>query len=129
MSAISRLKKKLATTHYRLLNRNTLLFAVNLNQRMKKLGMRNKDLAETIGTSPAYISKVLRGDANYTVETMAKLAHAVNADLDIRMYDKPVIGSLEFEIRRDPCPTSRIQVTMNDYTATNNDDYAPAISA
>ena len=35
------------------------------------------ELAKRLGSSPAYITKVLRGDINFTVETMVRLAKAV----------------------------------------------------
>jgi transcriptional regulator with XRE-family HTH domain len=37
------------------------------------------DLAGKLGTSKAYITKVFRGDTNFTIETLVKLARAVDA--------------------------------------------------
>lgn len=50
-------------------------------------------LAEAAGVSPAYITKVLRGDENLTVETMAKLALAMGGKVRIH------IAGLEAETR------------------------------
>jgi hypothetical protein len=44
-------------------------------------------LAEAAGVSPAYITKVLRGDENLTVATMAKLALAVGGKVRIHIAD------------------------------------------
>ena len=37
------------------------------------------DLAAKLGTSKAYITKVFRGDTNFTIETLVKIAGAVDA--------------------------------------------------
>jgi len=50
--------------------------------------MAQKDLAEKINTSSAYVTKVFRGDANFTIETMVKLARAVDGELQIRIEPK-----------------------------------------
>ena len=49
------------------------------------------DLAEKIGTSAAYITKVFRGDANFTIESMAKLSRATGGKLHIRIIDDNAI--------------------------------------
>ena len=63
-------------------------FAVALNDIMEAEGISRQELAERIGTSPAYITKVMRGDSNFTVDTMAKLAHAVSGHLCLRVVKK-----------------------------------------
>jgi len=51
-------------------------FALQLENFLKQMKMTQCDLAESMNRTPAYISKVLRGDANVTIETMVKLSHA-----------------------------------------------------
>jgi transcriptional regulator with XRE-family HTH domain len=63
-------------------------FALALEQRRRAANMTGADIAEKIGTSAAYISKVFRGDSNYTIETMVKLARATGGQLDIRLLDE-----------------------------------------
>jgi transcriptional regulator with XRE-family HTH domain len=60
-------------------------FALALEQRRRAANMTGADIAAKIGTSAAYISKVFRGDSNYTIETMVKLARATGGRLDIRL--------------------------------------------
>lgn len=52
---------------------------------METLGMTQADLARAIGKSPAYVSRILNGDTNFTLETMAALAMAVDGDIAIRL--------------------------------------------
>jgi transcriptional regulator with XRE-family HTH domain len=44
-------------------------------------------LADAAGVSPAYITKVLKGSENFTIETMAKLALAVGGKVRIHIAD------------------------------------------
>lgn len=63
-------------------------FSVALNRLFEKSGMSQKEVAEKLNTSPAYITKVFRGDANFTIETMTKLARAVDGQLQIHISPK-----------------------------------------
>ena len=83
-----KMKKKLAASYYRMVARNSLRFAVELNRRMKGRGIKLKQLANKVGLSPACISRVLRGDENLTLEMMAKLADAVGAEMEIQLRDE-----------------------------------------
>jgi len=70
------------------INQITLQFATALWNKMQANGIKPSELAKIIGTSPAYITKVLRGDANYTVETLYKLSKAVDCKIEINIVDK-----------------------------------------
>jgi len=60
-------------------------FSVALDRQRKTSGISGKDLAEKVGVSPAYISKVFRGDSNLTIETMVKLCSAAGGSLRIEV--------------------------------------------
>jgi transcriptional regulator with XRE-family HTH domain len=60
-------------------------FAMALDQQRKRQNMSLGELAQKLETSPAYITKVFRGDSNFTIDTMVKLARAVGAQLDIQL--------------------------------------------
>jgi transcriptional regulator with XRE-family HTH domain len=60
-------------------------FTEELARWMKEKKVSRSDLAARIGHSPAYITKVLRGNANFTAATMAKLAKAVGAEVRIHL--------------------------------------------
>lgn len=62
-------------------------FAMALERWRRDSGLSNTELAAKIGTSPAYITKVFRGDTNFTIETMSKLARACGGQLDIQIID------------------------------------------
>lgn len=56
-------------------------FAYRLESILKKEKISKKELAKTLNTSSAWVSKVLRGDANLTIDTMCKLVEAVGYQL------------------------------------------------
>lgn len=60
-------------------------FAVQVERHMDRCQINKRQLAERLGTSPAYITKVLRGDANLTIESLVKLARAVDGTLHIHV--------------------------------------------
>ena len=63
-------------------------FALTLEARRRSKGMTNADLAKKVGVSQAYISKVFRGDTNFTIETMVKLARATGGSLQLEIADE-----------------------------------------
>jgi len=62
-------------------------FAFELSKFIKASKMTNRDMADKLGTSPAYITKILKGDANFTIESMVKATRAANAKLHISIID------------------------------------------
>ena len=48
--------------------------------RMREAGVSRSDLARSIGATPAYISKLLRGATNFTLDTMVKIADALHCE-------------------------------------------------
>lgn len=62
-------------------------FSVELENQRRGSGMTYADIARKLGTSPAYISKVFRGDTNLTIDTMVKLSRAVGGKIRINVID------------------------------------------
>jgi len=63
-------------------------FTEELVARMKASGMTRSALAEKIGTSPAYVTKILRGDTNFTLDSMTRIAEALGCELSIGLPPK-----------------------------------------
>ena len=55
--------------------------AIKVKQRMDELNWTQKQLAEALGCTQQHISILLKGRANMTLETIAKLEEALNMDL------------------------------------------------
>jgi transcriptional regulator with XRE-family HTH domain len=60
-------------------------FAVALERRMSQQGITRAELARKLGTSAAAITQTLRGDANLSIERMARLAQALDAALHVHL--------------------------------------------
>ncbi|OPZ08232.1 MAG: helix-turn-helix protein [candidate division BRC1 bacterium ADurb.BinA292] len=52
-------------------------------------GLSQAELARRMGVSRAYVSKILNEQANFQMETIAKLAVALNREIHIRFHEKP----------------------------------------
>jgi transcriptional regulator with XRE-family HTH domain len=62
-----------------------LEFALELKRVMERDQVSNTELAQRLGVSKPMISKLLRGDANATIETMAKASKYLDGQLFIRI--------------------------------------------
>jgi len=58
-------------------------FSEALYVAMEDQGVTRAELARRLGTSQAYITRVLSGNANFTLKTMSKLALALGMQLDV----------------------------------------------
>lgn len=77
-------------------------FAVSVDALMKRKHINRSELARKMGTSLPYVTKVMRGDANFTLETMAKVAMALNATVDVRLVDNDASA---FIVKPVACPS------------------------
>ncbi len=62
-------------------------FTEDVCHAMERAGVSRAELGRRLGTSQAYVTKVLRGNANFTLKTMARLALALDSEL--RMHLAP----------------------------------------
>ena len=60
-------------------------FAAAVEQAMTAHGESRKALAERLAVTPAQVTRLLRGDANLTLESMARTAHALKMRLFIHL--------------------------------------------
>jgi transcriptional regulator with XRE-family HTH domain len=57
---------------------------------MKHQGVNKAELARRLGTSRAYITKLLQGSTNLTLESLVKISKALNCQLDIHLSNREV---------------------------------------
>ena len=70
-------------------------FTEELSRLMELRGMSRADLAAAIGSSSPYITKVLKGNVNFTLATMTKLARALGGV--VRIHIAPAGTRTEWE--------------------------------
>jgi transcriptional regulator with XRE-family HTH domain len=74
---------------------------------MRARGVSSAELARRMGTSRAYVSKVLAGERNFTVATMGKLAFALGMRLTVGLE------RLEAEERADMTPADEVRTAKS----------------
>jgi transcriptional regulator with XRE-family HTH domain len=62
-----------------------LEFTEGVVREMERQGVTRTELARRLGATPAYVTKILRGKANFTLETMVRLARALDAQLHVQL--------------------------------------------
>jgi DNA-binding phage protein len=55
---------------------------------MEEQKVSRAELARRLGTSRAYVTKLLGGNANFTLQTMAKVAMALGAQVHVHVADR-----------------------------------------
>lgn len=68
--------------------KNILDFTTKLFHLMEHRNISKKELAERLGTSQAYITKIFRGNANFTMASMTKFVQSLDAKLEIQVIPK-----------------------------------------
>ena len=80
-----------------------LEFTEELWRVMQEQGVSGTELGRRIGSSQAYISRVLNGGANFTLGSMTKLAMALGMELKMHLAPAHMITTW-----RDFTPTARV---------------------
>ncbi len=63
-------------------------FASEVARRMNEQKVSRAELARRLGTTRANVTKLLRGDARLKLQTMAKVAMALNAAVHVHVADR-----------------------------------------
>lgn len=77
-------------------------FTEDLCRLMKEQNVSRAELAKRIGTSRAYVTKLLGGNANFTLATMVKLAFALDGAVHVHIADKRAVTRWQDEIPGGP---------------------------
>lgn len=60
--------------------RRSQKIAMEMLDRMETLGVNQKELAQRMGCSPQYVSKILKGKENLSLETISKIEDALEME-------------------------------------------------
>lgn len=88
IKSFKQLKESLQQHDSYWVERSKLNFSIELNRLFKQRKISQQQLATRINTSSPYLTKVFRGDVNFTIETMVKLALAVDGELQIHIVPR-----------------------------------------
>lgn len=76
-------------------------------RRMKELGISKSELAKRMGVSPAQITKIIKGNQNMTLKTIAKLEYALDMNITYGFDNPRPFSSDDGNVVHFPAPTSR----------------------
>jgi len=61
--------------------------AINIAVALENQGISQRELAERMGCSPQYISRILKGEENLSLETICKLEQALNVSIMNNVFE------------------------------------------
>lgn len=73
-------------------------FSIELHALMVKRNLTKKDIAQRLGVSPAYVTKVFKGEANFTIGSMVRLAKSLNGKLQLHVVPEEEGVGLWFRV-------------------------------
>jgi plasmid maintenance system antidote protein VapI len=63
-------------------------FVEDIHRLMEEQNVSRAELARRLGTSRAYVTKLLGGNANFTLQTMVKISMALGAQVHVHVADR-----------------------------------------
>src|SRR5690625_1722646 len=87
-------------THDYRLEKAKLEFVRGISRLMAQHEISNAELARRLDSSPAYATKVMRGDSNFTLDSMVKISHALGSTLHVHVADSSADVRWRSEERR-----------------------------
>lgn len=73
--------------------------AKNIEILMTQQNLSNVELAEKLGCSKSYVTKLLRGDENLSIKTLAKIAIALDAEINAVFIPKVAYEEISRRVR------------------------------
>lgn len=101
-------------------------FVSDIIVRMERENITRAQLAERMHVSPAYVSRALKGDINFTLETMTKLAMASGGKLDVRVvesYQHTAMTTAELQLPRVTSAVTAVASRSLQIEPANEADY------
>ena len=120
--------KRIRNSDQYFVQRAKLDFAIELKKVMDRLGVKNSEMADRLGVSRPMVTKLLRGDANLTIETMVKAARKLDGQIYIRIVRNGCAAQL-FEIVKAAGVRSHARAAVMEragHTAAANSWYVAA---
>ena len=91
-----------------------LTFADDLVLLLQARGLKRTELAEKLGTNRGYVTRVLNTEYNLSIETMAKIALALDARISLRMLPRK-----DEKRRKSPPVPTRRRKRQHDFVAAD----------
>ncbi len=97
-------------------------------ERLDDLELSRSAFADKLGSSPAYVTKILRGNANFTLDTIVKLAVALESGIDISLTPWEVTGAAYVSDQWKSLTPASTDDTICANTQRDQDEHLPFAS-
>ena len=95
-------------------------FTLDLERRMEEQDISRAELARRMGTSRAYITRLLGGNANFTLMTMVKLSMAVGGALHLHISDQKATTRWQDTLPREKKASEEVEAPAPRKQAARN---------
>ncbi len=95
----------------------TLDFTEEIIARMEQLGVSKSELANRLGKTPQFVTKLLRGSNNFTIETMVKVARRLNAEVRVHLQPEGTMSEW-IDVLKKAHPSSEVSAFVDWKAAT-----------
>jgi plasmid maintenance system antidote protein VapI len=95
-----------------------LEFTESVVREMARQGLTRTALAERLGATPAYVTKILRGKVNFTLATMVRLSCALGTDLHVHLGHSPRRQAVRTAAETTVAPVARAGRSIKVVAAT-----------
>jgi transcriptional regulator with XRE-family HTH domain len=68
---------------------------------MEKKGLNRKEFAQKLNVTPAYVTKILRGDPNLTLRSLIKISQALGLSLDVGLKEPEMDKKFNRDFEKD----------------------------
>ena len=103
-------------------------FTEDVVRTMQAQNLTKSALAAKLGTSPAYVTKVLSGSTNFTLETMVRIAKALDAELRVHLQPSGAFSQW-FDYPNPSAQTEGCGAHIIDWRAVQDSPTVPVISS
>ena len=80
--------------------------AMKIHEKLASAGLTQKDLSKRLGVSPSYVSQLLGGQPNMTLQTLAALSQALGFTVDIVLGNAETPAPTVADATEEECVTS-----------------------
>ena len=105
--------------------------AENIFLAMQREDVSRADLARRLGKSRAYVTQILQGGVNFTIESLVRIAIVLNCELDLRLNPRTMVEYWNLEQQNgqgypDRTELTRCSEVSDDQKAANSNELALA---
>ena len=98
--------------------RESKRIAIKVLKALKEQSMSQKDLAEQMGVSPQYVSKLVKGKENFTIETLVKLQNILDIPLLAGYAEQKRLAEIPNSVQLFNIKTSYTKVEFSEYNSS-----------